>query len=152
MADVFDKTGYYGTADRPDSYVFGNGAFALGSFTADGTSSAVGLRICFSRVRPDALSGVIYVFYHDHTLYHLYYSSALVQYPFESFDEDHYAWDFDYDYDCPEQTSDYWTYFFRHAIIYGGDIDYDNAWDWDAITDPAIRAAVYDRYTPINLP
>ena len=30
------------------------------------------------------------------------------------------------------------------------DVTYDEAWPWDAITDPAIRRRVYDLYTPFN--
>jgi len=38
-----------------------------------------------------------------------------------------------------------------HYSYYSG-TSYDEAWPWDEITDPATRAAVYDRYLPWNTP
>lgn len=41
---------------------------------------------------------------------------------------------------------------FGESQIGYDDISYDDAWPWDEITDPDIRDAVYERYTPWNTP
>lgn len=148
MGDVFRKTGLYGRdSDRADSYLEGSSVLPLGNFVADGTETRyLGFSLCISRLRPDEIQGVISVIYYDYTLYHAYYSQALVQYPFDNFYEEHAAWDYNYDGFPPDDDA------FRHAIYYDGNISYDTVWDWGAITDPAIRDLVYDAYTPSNVP
>ena len=149
-ADFWNKAGHYGEgSDRRGSSAHAAFYLPTGGFTTTDDNGSHDVSACFSRVRPDQLVGVVYVTYWSNNLYHDYYDHALVQYPFAISFADHSAWD----YSVPaaarrvapdERTAPY--------ILYATDASYDIAWDWDAITDPDIRAAVYDRYTPENWP
>lgn len=89
----------------------------------------------------------MYVTYTDNMLPHNHFHDALVQYPFDVFFGEHSTWDYSYGAG-PGGTFEYDGL----GIVYFGDLNYDTTWSWDAITDPDIRDAVYDRYTPYNVP
>lgn len=149
VTDLLLKTGYYGAAsERKDSQLVSTGEVPVGGFTTDGMERIINVEFCLSRFRPDELRGLVYVTYSSRgTLSHNYFDDALVQYPFDVTFEDHAAWD-----DNTPGSDPSFADLVNHSIYYGGFADYDHAWDWDAITDPAIRTAVYDRYTPWNWP
>lgn len=136
--DVWERAGFYSpsgyAANLPTSYISDEGTSAI-------------LSACISRMRPDEVSGILYITYYAGTLPHKYYDEPLVQFPFDFAYDDHAAWDFNIDTSLDEYhtMSDY-------VITYAEEATYDATWDWASITDPDIRAAVYDRYTPYNWP
>lgn len=154
VGDVLQKTGYYGAGtDWPSSDLVARGVQSVGAFTTEGYDRWLDVEFCFSSVRPDLLRGVLYVTYltgaGTQILHYDHYPRFHVQFPFEAPFPDHGAWDASTIARVappPPSFDD------DHYIGYVGGITYDNAWDWDAITDPTIRDAVYDRYTPYNWP
>ena len=149
-ADLWRKTGYYGAGtDRGDSSAHAAFYLPTGGFTTTDDNGSHEVTACLSRVRPDQLTGVVYVSYWSNNLYHDYYDHAEVQYPFDIAFADHAAWDYTLVAAARRAAPDDRT---APYIAYATDASYDIAWDWDAITDPDIRAAVYDRYTPENWP
>lgn len=149
VADIYSKTGFFGPdSARTESSLAVVGNVPVGGFWTDPPQSGRALSFCVSRLRPDKLVGVVSVVYTERGfLPHAYYPDMTVQYPFDVTFEDHAAWDSDIDGGDPAFEDLSWRF-----IGYSSPVDYDNAWDWDAITDTTIRAAVYDRYTPFNWP
>lgn len=144
VADIFQKAGYYCEGcGHPDSLVISRGTFAIGGF-ADDEQGHPWVEMCLSRVRPDEVRGVAYLNYYTSLLPYEYFSQALVQYPFDMLYADHASWDMNLGSVGPHNS--------YHYMNYAEGFTYDNVWDWDAITDPAIREAVYERYTPSNWP
>lgn len=136
-------TGWYG----PGTERSGAAVIAAISAPVGGTSTDWGdeVLLCLSRVRPDEMRGVIYVIYHSNTLAWLHYRRAVIEYPFESFFQGSIDGAFEI---TPLPTEDYSDF----AFYYVGGANYDEIWDWDAITDPVIRDTVYERYKPYNWP
>lgn len=148
VADIYEKTGYYGEGSGRDTTLTVTGGVPIGLFRSETSQRQLTTSVCVSRVRPDNLQGVVTVVYtSEGPLPHQYYDEVTVQYPFDVVFEDHAAWDFDIDGGDPsfEPLAD-------RSINYSAPTDYDHAWNWAAITDAEIRAAVYDRYTPYNWP
>ena len=136
------RTGWYGPGtERSDVVLFGAIYVSVGR-TNDGGADDV--LLCLSRVRPDEMAGVIYVYYHS-TLSWLHYDQAVVEYPFEAVFNG--GFDSTYELSTPP-TDDFW----HNAFGYGEGASYDDVWDWDAITDPEIRDIIYERYKPYNWP
>jgi hypothetical protein len=107
--------------------------------------------LCISRMRPDQLSGVLEIYprlWHWGTADYLsFYHDFRVRIPFTFMFGDHSAELTDEPTDSfvePEGAD-------RVSYGYFG-LTYDEAWPWDDITDPTIRDAVYERYTPWNTP
>lgn len=109
---------------------------------------------CLSRVRPDMITGFVRfeVASEDLPFDLEYYDELFLVFPFSYIFQDHAGIDESVKYDpkgIPEEVD-------TSHITYSCDSDrfscpsYDEAWPWDEITDPAIREAVYERYTPYN--
>lgn len=123
--------------------------YPLGYIEAYGErESPADTRVCISRFRPDQLRGVVYVDMRDGYVPHSdWYASVTITVPFEFTFVPHSAfygygdrpWD-----KKPEGTDDFYIQY--------GDLTYDEAWPWDEITDPAVRDALYEMYTPWNNP
>lgn len=106
---------------------------------------------CVSRVRPDRISWVLDLRPRDNRhsssdAVHGWYRDFTLRVRYDTSLADHAGCLIDLDdaYGCvaPEGTSQIGYY----------QVSYDDAWPWDSITDPDIRDAVYNRYTPWNSP
>lgn len=145
--DIWNKQGEYCAGD--ECYTSGwSASLAIGGYSTGGEHPAPDVTLCLSRVRPDQILGVMTVDYLHQTLPHEYVQRVQVHYPFEVLYGDHCAWDRSVpvgDASPPEECPLTITMF-----DYQGSATYDTSWDWDAITDPAIREELYTRYTPFN--
>jgi hypothetical protein len=100
---------------------------------------------CLSRVRPDMIEGVLLLRPYD--IGWNYYRDTQIRISFSVTFADHAHVDDDEPTDAYTEPEGADIAHFAY-----NEIDYDEAWPWELITDKSIRDAVYDRYTPWNVP
>lgn len=116
----------------------GTPRFAVASVTA-----------CLERVRPDEVRGVVRAEVTERNFPYGaidYYDSLVYRFPFVVHPPEHGGLDLT----LPDEPADEPEGFDAAHFLY--ERPYEEAWPWDEISDPSIRAQVMERYSPYNAP
>lgn len=138
--------GWWGPDDSTDPrHVEAEGNGPLVGWS-NGTHGNIGsASACLERMRPDGIRGVVRIElpvpFGDTPVY--YYDTIVFRFPFQVRLADHAG----FDTTRPDTGTAPDGYATAHFLY---DIPYEDAWPWDSITDPAVRAQVQERYTPYN--
>lgn len=119
----------------------------LSNTDGDLTEANVSATACLSRVRPDALVGVVEM-RGDPAVFGLdgeHYSEIVFRVHLDVVFEDHTGYDEDAAAGADAPAG------FQYAY-YDYSTQYEDAWPWAEISDGQIRDDVYSRYTPYNAP
>lgn len=138
--------GAWGPDESGGRHVAGSGTGLVGAWSNGADGTWMSTTVCFSRLRPDEVSGAVWTEVPlPSTFYTMegWYPSMYFVYPFSVRFPAHAG----FDRRLPD-TGDPPPGFSAAHIFY--DVDYDDAWPWDEITDPSVKRRVYERYSPYN--
>lgn len=146
------STGWWGP-DATTARAVRGGGYAVfgraGNLARDGHTVNAEVSVCFSRVRPDSVTGV------------LFYRLPVPGDPVQFWAVDAVEFWSPFTFTLPEHAGVSWPAS-AHTGGPEGDasmlewrylgVSYDDAWPWTSITDGAVRGALYNAYTPTTAP